>query len=81
MYTVSVEKVLKIVYQPQAIFRIRPVNRCSATIAGMFRIDFLLVQLGFIFTLPRVNAILVGLYLFCLLSYSLYSLRNFPNQK
>ncbi|MCL7032245.1 hypothetical protein MKW94_014775, partial [Papaver nudicaule] len=31
---VSVEKVLKIVYQPQAIFRIRPVTRCSATIAG-----------------------------------------------
>ncbi|KAF8038613.1 hypothetical protein BT93_B1212 [Corymbia citriodora subsp. variegata] len=31
---VSVEKVLSIVYQPQAIFRIRPVNRCSATIAG-----------------------------------------------
>ncbi|KAL6129956.1 hypothetical protein ACLB2K_068338 [Fragaria x ananassa] len=31
---ISVEKVLKIVYQPQAIFRIRPVNRCSATIAG-----------------------------------------------
>ncbi|XP_077250892.1 WD-40 repeat family protein / notchless protein [Tasmannia lanceolata] len=31
---VSVEKVLRIIYQPQAIFRIRPVNRCSATIAG-----------------------------------------------
>ncbi|KAF9606882.1 hypothetical protein IFM89_029481 [Coptis chinensis] len=31
---VSVEKVLRIVYQPQAIFRIRPVNRCSSTIAG-----------------------------------------------
>ncbi|EXB37371.1 Notchless-like protein [Morus notabilis] len=31
---VSVEKVLSIVYQPQAIFRIRPVSRCSATIAG-----------------------------------------------
>ncbi|KAJ6692060.1 WD40 REPEAT PROTEIN [Salix purpurea] len=31
---VSVEKVLAIVYQPQAIFRIRPVNRCSASIAG-----------------------------------------------
>ncbi|XP_030474283.1 notchless protein homolog [Syzygium oleosum] len=31
---VSVEKVLTIVYQPQAIFRIRPVNRCSATITG-----------------------------------------------
>ncbi|KAG9460029.1 hypothetical protein H6P81_004537 [Aristolochia fimbriata] len=30
---VSVEKVLQIIYQPQAIFRIRPVNRCSATIA------------------------------------------------
>ncbi|XP_065868417.1 notchless protein homolog isoform X2 [Euphorbia lathyris] len=31
---VSVEKVLSIVYQPQAVFRIRPVNRCTATIAG-----------------------------------------------
>lgn len=31
---VSVEKVLTIVYQPQAVFRIRPVTRCSATIAG-----------------------------------------------
>lgn len=54
MHTVSVEKVLRIVYQPQAIFRIRPVNRCSATIAGMFRLDFLLMQLGFKFTLPSV---------------------------
>ncbi|KAH9740803.1 Notchless protein-like [Citrus sinensis] len=33
-HKVSVEKVLSIVYQPQAVFRIRPVNRCSATIAG-----------------------------------------------
>ncbi|KAK8925982.1 hypothetical protein KSP39_PZI018655 [Platanthera zijinensis] len=31
---VTVEKVLQIVYQPQAIFRIRPVSRCSATISG-----------------------------------------------
>lgn len=31
---VSVEKIVQIVYQPQAVFRIRPVNRCSATIAG-----------------------------------------------
>ncbi|XVE76756.1 hypothetical protein DITRI_Ditri13aG0006500 [Diplodiscus trichospermus] len=31
---VSMEKTLPIVYQPQAVFRIRPVNRCSATIAG-----------------------------------------------
>ncbi|CAN6697008.1 unnamed protein product [Malus baccata var. baccata] len=31
---ISVEKVLHIVYQPQAVFRIRPVHRCSATIAG-----------------------------------------------
>ncbi|CAA6656282.1 unnamed protein product [Spirodela intermedia] len=30
----SVERTLQIVYQPQALFRIRPVNRCSATIAG-----------------------------------------------
>ncbi|KAG4952384.1 hypothetical protein JHK84_045703 [Glycine max] len=31
---VSVEKALPIVCQPQAIFRIRPVNRCTATISG-----------------------------------------------
>lgn len=31
---VSVEKVVTIVYQPQAVFRIRPVSRCSSTIAG-----------------------------------------------
>ncbi|KAJ0430511.1 putative transcription factor WD40-like family [Helianthus annuus] len=30
----SVEKAVTIVYQPQAVFRIRPVNRCSSTIAG-----------------------------------------------
>ncbi|KAL9231247.1 hypothetical protein vseg_006498 [Gypsophila vaccaria] len=33
-HKVSVEKLVQIVYQPQAIFRIRPVNRCSATISG-----------------------------------------------
>ncbi|CAH8312831.1 unnamed protein product [Eruca vesicaria subsp. sativa] len=31
---VSVENVLKIVYRQQAVFRIRPVNRCSQTISG-----------------------------------------------
>ncbi|KAH7295185.1 hypothetical protein KP509_27G036400 [Ceratopteris richardii] len=31
---VSVEQVLKIVCQPQAVFRVRPVTRCSATITG-----------------------------------------------
>lgn len=31
---VSVEQVLQIVYQPQAVFRIKPVTRCSASIAG-----------------------------------------------
>ncbi|KAL5543070.1 hypothetical protein UlMin_010780 [Ulmus minor] len=30
---VSVEMVLPIVYQPQAVFRIRPISRCSATLA------------------------------------------------
>jgi hypothetical protein len=30
-----VEKALPIVCQPQAVFRIRPVSRCSATISGM----------------------------------------------
>ncbi|MCI13777.1 notchless-like protein, partial [Trifolium medium] len=30
----SVEKALPIVCQPQAIFRIRPVNRCSAAISA-----------------------------------------------
>ncbi|KAK2994471.1 hypothetical protein RJ640_008839 [Escallonia rubra] len=34
-HKVSVEKVLTIVYQPQAVFRIRPVNRCSSTIAAL----------------------------------------------
>eukprot|EP00271_Cylindrocystis_brebissonii_P008451 TRINITY_DN22761_c0_g1_i1.p1 TRINITY_DN22761_c0_g1~~TRINITY_DN22761_c0_g1_i1.p1 ORF type:complete len:469 (+),score=58.03 TRINITY_DN22761_c0_g1_i1:208-1614(+) len=33
-HNVSVEKVLQIVCQPQAVFRIRPVTRCSATIPG-----------------------------------------------
>lgn len=33
-HKVSVEKALPIVCQPQAVFRIRPVNRCSATISG-----------------------------------------------
>uniref|UniRef100_A0A7N2MVX8 Uncharacterized protein n=1 Tax=Quercus lobata TaxID=97700 RepID=A0A7N2MVX8_QUELO len=28
------EKALSIVYQPQAVFRIRPVNCCSVTISG-----------------------------------------------
>ena len=36
----NVEVTLRIVYQPQAIFRIRPVNRCSATIAGMYTLDY-----------------------------------------
>ncbi|KAM6564494.1 hypothetical protein CsatB_024492 [Cannabis sativa] len=31
---VSVEKALIIVYQPQAIFRVRPIYRCSSTITG-----------------------------------------------
>ncbi|KAL6564117.1 Notchless protein 1 [Orobanche hederae] len=31
---VSVEKAITIVYQPQAVFRIRPVTRCSSTIAN-----------------------------------------------
>ncbi|KAL2642599.1 hypothetical protein R1flu_010186 [Riccia fluitans] len=33
-HKVSVEQVLRIVCQPQAVFRIRPVTRCSATISG-----------------------------------------------
>mmetsp|Transcript_23676 Transcript_23676/g.39731 ORF Transcript_23676/g.39731 Transcript_23676/m.39731 type:complete len:469 (+) Transcript_23676:152-1558(+) len=31
---VSVESALQIVYQPQALFRVRPVTRCSSTIPG-----------------------------------------------
>jgi ribosome assembly protein 4 len=31
---VSVEAVLRVVYQPQAVFKVRPVARCSATIPG-----------------------------------------------
>lgn len=40
--SVSVEKVLTIVYQQQAVFRIRPVNRCSQTIAGNVTIHHVL---------------------------------------
>ncbi|EXB70653.1 hypothetical protein L484_023839 [Morus notabilis] len=40
---VSVEKVLSIVYQPQAVFRVRPVYRCSATIAGSLFYSLLLL--------------------------------------
>jgi NLE (NUC135) domain len=31
---ISVEKVVSILYRPQAIFRVRPVGRCSATMSG-----------------------------------------------
>ena len=31
---VSVEAALRIVYQPQAIFRVRPVSRCTASMPG-----------------------------------------------
>ncbi|GLT40721.1 hypothetical protein SLA2020_148340 [Shorea laevis] len=31
---VSVERIITIIYQPQVVIRIRPVNRCSSTIAG-----------------------------------------------
>jgi ribosome assembly protein 4 len=31
---ISVETLLKVVYRPQAIFRVRPVTRCSASIPG-----------------------------------------------
>lgn len=48
---VSVEKVLTIVYQPQAVFRIRPVTRCSATIAGTKLFTSLVVMLLSIFSL------------------------------
>ncbi|GMH33941.1 hypothetical protein BSKO_01775 [Bryopsis sp. KO-2023] len=33
-HSVSVESALKIVYQPQAVFRVRPVSRCTASISG-----------------------------------------------
>ena len=32
--SISVEKVVDILYRPQAVFRVRPVGRCSATMAG-----------------------------------------------
>lgn len=33
---VSVETALKIVYRPQAVFRVRPISRCTASLAGEF---------------------------------------------
>ncbi len=31
---VSVETALRVVYQPQAVFRVRPVSRCTASMPG-----------------------------------------------
>ena len=36
------EKVVEIIYQPQAIFRVRAVSRCTSTITGMYHYDYLL---------------------------------------
>jgi len=33
-YQVSVESALRIVYQPQAVFRVRPIARCTASMPG-----------------------------------------------
>jgi NLE (NUC135) domain len=33
---VSVERVVQVLYQPQAVFRVRPVARCSATMEGKY---------------------------------------------
>ncbi|GFR44734.1 hypothetical protein Agub_g6062 [Astrephomene gubernaculifera] len=33
-HKISVEKALRVVYQPQAVFRVRPVARCTASIPG-----------------------------------------------
>lgn len=33
--TMETEKMVEIVYQPQAVFRVRAVSRCTSTIAGM----------------------------------------------
>lgn len=33
--TIETEKVVEIVYQPQAVFRVRAVTRCTSTIPGV----------------------------------------------
>lgn len=33
------EKVVEIVYQPQAIFRVRAVSRCTSTISGKYNLS------------------------------------------
>lgn len=33
--TIETEKVVEIVYQPQAVFKVRAVTRCTSTIPGM----------------------------------------------
>lgn len=33
-HKISVESAVRIVFQPQAIFRVRPITRCSASLAG-----------------------------------------------
>jgi ribosome assembly protein 4 len=35
-HVVSMETQLQIVYTPQALFKVRPVSRCSSTLSGMY---------------------------------------------
>lgn len=40
---ISVEQSIKIVYRPQALFRVKPITRCNATISGKLKIEKYLI--------------------------------------
>lgn len=43
--TLETEKVVEIVYQPQAVFKVRAVTRCTSTIPGSHNIIYLYLKL------------------------------------
>ena len=48
--TLETEKVVEIVYQPQAVFKVRAVTRCTSTIPGM-----LFIYIGKVFKNPLIS--------------------------
>ena len=46
--TLETEKVIEIVYQPQAVFKVRAVTRCTSTIPGKigFLFNYIIYHLG-----------------------------------
>ena len=51
--TLETEKVVEIVYQPQAVFKVRAVTRCTSTIPGIL---FIYMCIGKVFKTPLISS-------------------------